>query len=154
MRCYGIINSMDDKHPARGQGNRADHSEKDRAIQLLSLEYQTIRDEMIMRMSSRFQFLGFTTTAAALLATIVGHSLPRSETWLIVGLAVGIFIFGLTCFLFLGRQNIRLSARVATIEQRINELSPVQAGEPSLLSWVSEHQQRGSIKRISHGQLL
>jgi hypothetical protein len=134
---------MDTKYSPRARGNRVDYSEQDQAIKVLSLEYQTLRDEMIMRMSSRFQFLGFTTTAAALLATIVSHSALGFQTWLIVGLATGVFMFGFACFWFLGRHVIYISARIANLEQRINELLPTQPGEPSLLSWESEHQQHG-----------
>jgi hypothetical protein len=131
---------MDVKYRLKGRSNRTDHWEQDQAMKMLSLEYQTLRDEMIMRMSSRFQFLGFTTTAAALLATIIGHSSLGYQTWLIVGLAAGTFILGFACFWLLGRHIIYMSARVAHIEKRINDLLP---GNPNLLTWESEHQQHG-----------
>jgi hypothetical protein len=143
---------MEIKYHPRGQG-RVDHSERDQAIKVLSLEYQTLRDEMIMQMSSRFQFLGFTTAAAALLATVAGRSALNFQAWLIVGLAVGVFMFGIACFWILGRHVIYISGRVANIERRINELLPTQPGEPSLLSWETEHQQRGYSRRRINAHL-
>src|SRR5947207_2934972 len=99
---------METKRHAGGQRNRADHSERDQVIQVLSLEYQTLRDEMIMRMSSRFQFLGFMTAAAALLATVVGRPASSLQSWIIVSLAAGVFIFGLICFWLLGRHVVHI----------------------------------------------
>jgi hypothetical protein len=132
---------------------KADLAERDQAIQLLSLEYQTLREEMIMRMSSRFQFLGFTTTASALLATAVSHSPLGVGTWPVAALAAGVFLFGLACFLLLGRTVVDLSIRVTGIERRINDLLPVQPGTPGWLGWHSEPRHRSVIARMTYGEL-
>lgn len=142
---------MDAKRQAKGQRSHADYSQNDRAVQILSLEYQALRDEMVMRLSSRYQFLGFTTTAAALLTAAGGTSPLGLNKWLISALAAGVFIFGLACFFILGRIVANLTVRIADIEQRINALGPVQPGEPALLSWVTEHEQRGPLKSINFG---
>ena len=84
-------------------------------------------------------FPRLTTTAAALLATIIGHSSLGYQTWLIVGLAGGTFTLGFGCFWLLGRHIHYMSTRVAHIEKRIDRLP----GNPNLLTWESEHQQRG-----------
>jgi hypothetical protein len=103
----------------------------------------------------RFQFLGFMTTAAALLASgALGHSAFGGQTWLAVMLAVGVFTFGLACFLILGRQMVRLSARVAKIENRINALMSAEYGTPILLSWESDHQRRGPLQKLILGTFL
>jgi hypothetical protein len=140
-----IKRRLDDRH---GKDN---NSARDQAIHVLSLEYQTLRDEMIMRMSSRFQFLGFMTAAAAVLATIIDHSVSGLQMWVIVGLAVTIFLFGVTGFFILGRHLFYMSARVAEIEQNINEMLPPQPGVPSLLGWESERQGRTLLERLNFG---
>ena len=127
---------------------------RDSTIQILSLEYQTLRDELIVRIGGRFQFLGLTTTAAAILATGLFGSpvLPNGHRTVGI-LATAVFLFGLLNFLVLGRHIIRLSARIAKIESRINSLASAGEGEATLLSWESEHQKRGFLDRISLGLL-
>lgn len=118
-------------------------------IQILSLEYQTLRDDILLRSSGRFQFLGLMTTAAALLTSgIFGHSIFGEQTWISVGLALAVFAFGLVSFMFLGRQMFFLSARAADIEQRINALVPAEAGAPALLSWEIDKQHRTRLQRL------
>lgn len=117
-------------------------------VQVLSLEYQTLRDDILVRTSGRFQFLGLMTTAAALLASgIFGHSVFGSQTWIAAGLAFAVFSFGLFCFAFLGRQAAALSARIAQIEKHINSLAPKQEGYV-LLGWECDWQQRRGLPRL------
>lgn len=124
------------------QGETADSQETDRIIQLLSLEYTTLRDEMLTRISGRFQFLGLMTTAAALVGSGIGHSPLGLSTWATATLAAGVFLFGLACFWRLGRHILGLSKRIAIIERRLNGLVPVSSGAPVLLSWESERQRQ------------
>src|SRR6266496_2486938 len=100
------------------EGDAPDTLEVDRAIQLLSLEYNSIKGEMLTRTSGRFQFLGLMTTAAALVASGVGDSKLGISTWATAALAAGVFLFGLICFIFLGHQIVRMAERVADIEHR------------------------------------
>ncbi len=61
------MNDNRDAGPARRRA-----TEDNQVIQVLSLEYQTLRAELFTRMSGRFQFLGFMTTAAALVIAGIG----------------------------------------------------------------------------------
>jgi hypothetical protein len=114
----------------------------DRKVQVLALEYQTLRQEVLVRIAGRFQFLGLMTTAAAILASgFFGHSIFGSQAWISLVLAAGVFGFGLLCYLLLGHHIIRTSTRLAQIEARINALVPAESDvSPPLLSWESERQ--------------
>src|SRR6266704_22076 len=129
---------MCDKRRGEAESKPEGHVDRERIIQLLSLEYQTLRDDLLVRTSGRFQFLGLMTTAAALLATgIFGHSVFGSQNWIAATLALGVFAFGLVCFLILGRHMVILSTRLAEIERRINALVPAEPGFSAVLSWES-----------------
>jgi hypothetical protein len=130
------------------------NADRNGAIQILSLEYQTLRDELIARIAGRFQFLGLTTTAAAILVTgLFGNPILRSDEWIAAILAMTVFVFGLANFLVLGRHVILLSAKIAKLEYRINSLASFGDDEAALLSWESAHQERGFLDRISMGLL-
>jgi len=121
--------------------------ESDTRVQILSMEYDTLRAEILMLISSRYQFLGFATAAAAILATGAGHLSLGPGVWFLAILAGGIFFFGVGSFWYLGNRIALISMRVARIEDRINGLVPAGPGNPKLLSWESEHQRRGRISR-------
>jgi hypothetical protein len=110
----------------------------DKAIDVLGLEYQSLRSDLIMRSGARFQFLGFITASAAILATGLGDSHSSLETHVLVVLGIVLFIFGLVTFWLQGREQAVISAKIASIEQRLNNL--VQ--KPGLLSWETTHQER------------
>ena len=110
----------------------------DKAIDVLGLEYQSLRSDLIMRSGARFQFLGFITASAAILATGLGDSHSSLETHVLVGLGIALFIFGLITFWLQGREQALISAEIARIEQKLNNL--VQ--KPGLLSWETTHQER------------
>jgi hypothetical protein len=127
-------------------------AEHDRIIQALSLEYQTLREEILVRTSGRFQFLGLTTTAAALLTTgSFGSSVFGSQRWIPDLLAIAVFVFGVICFLYVGRARVACSIKVAEIERRINALLPAEPGSSAVLSWESAHQQRNFYQRLKLG---
>jgi hypothetical protein len=111
-------------------------------VQVLSLEYQTLRGSILMRTSARYQFLGFTTAAAAILATGAGSRSFGAEVWFLAILAGGIFLFGAGSFWYLGSEIAYQSRRVAEVERRINGLVPVDSDHGPLLSWDSDHQRR------------
>jgi hypothetical protein len=116
-------------------------------VQILSLEYNTLRAEILVLMSSRYQFLGFATAAAAILATGAGHLSLSPGAWLLAVLAGGIFLFGIGSFWYLGNNIALISMRVAILETRINGLAPAGLSDPRFLSWESEHQDRRRIGR-------
>ena len=126
-------------------------SGRDVEVQVLSLEYQTLRDEVLVRISSRYQFLGFTTAAAALLATGSGSLVSGPREWLLPVLAGVIFVLGIVWYWYLGATIAMLSQRIAEIESRINSLVPA---DPTLLSWESSHQRRTLFDRWVHGYWL
>ena len=72
--------------------------ESDLKVQVLSLEYETLRNAILMKISSSYQFLGFTVAAAAILATGAGHLSLNSGGWFLAILAGGIFILGIVSF--------------------------------------------------------
>lgn len=121
---------MTDGHSAKSESRRPEGADLDRIIQILSQEYQTLRQEILVRASGRFQFLGLMTTAAALLASgVLGHSIFSGQTLISAILAAVVFAFGLAYFLHLGRQMVDVSARVAQLEERINALVPSESAE-------------------------
>jgi hypothetical protein len=129
---------MGDNRRGEPKSNKISDENRDYIIRVLSLEYQTLREEMLTRTSGRFQFLGLMTTAAALLTTgVFSSSVFRSQTWISAALAILVFAFGVACFVYLGRQRMILSDGVAAIERRINNLLPPEAGFSAVLSWES-----------------
>jgi len=133
------------------------HEDSDRAclINLLSLEYQTLRSELLVRVSGRFQFLGLMTTASALLATgVFSGSVFTGQKWLVGILATTVFAFGLINFWVLGRHVLVLSRRIAEIEDRINGLAPLPTGASVPLSWESSLQQNSFYHRLTLGFLV
>lgn len=145
-----MINGMHETQGHEASGNNMSPSEKDRLLEVLSLEYKTLRDEVLMRSSGRFQFLGLMTTAAALLATGVGSSLSGTKAWVSAALAILVFGVGLESFWWLGRNIIALSTWIAELEQRISQLV-CPGNDQGPLNWETEHQQRSLMERISYG---
>jgi hypothetical protein len=109
---------------------------KDDPVQVLALEYQSLRADLQVRSAARFQFLGFITAAAAILATGLGH-LSSNQTHILEGLAFLLFIFGLASFWLQGKDQALISAHVANLEEKIN-----QAMSADLLTWETQHQER------------
>jgi hypothetical protein len=136
---------MDQRQQAPARKRQLGSGDRDRILQVLSLEYQTLRQDILVRTSGRFQFLGLMTTAAALLATgIFGHSAFGSKTWISIVLAAAVFGFGVACFWLLGHHIMLVSARLAQIEARINNLVPAETDSSApLLSWESVRQVQG-----------
>lgn len=128
-----------------------DPADRDRLFQAYALEYQTLWSEIIATLSGRWQFLGFMTTAAALLASAAGHL--GGGTWLLLVLASGVFAFGLLSFWLLGRTVVIISARLATIESKMNAFLPVQREASAPMSWQTERQERSLWGRITFGPL-
>jgi hypothetical protein len=110
-------------------------------VQVLALEYQSLRADLQTRSAARFQFLGFVTAAAAILATGLGHSTADLTTYAIGG---ALFLVGLVSFWLQGNDQARISAHIAEIEQRINQLVP---GQLNLLTWETRHQERSCFHR-------
>jgi hypothetical protein len=148
-RC-GIIHDMSDECCGEAQSKQVTDVDRDRIIQALSLEYQSLREEINVRTSGRFQFLGLTTTAAALLTTgAFGSSVFGSQRWIPDLLALLVFVFGLISFIVVGIGRKACSKKVAATEKRINALIPAEPGFTSVLSWESDHQNPGPLSMFS-----
>jgi len=115
-------------------------AEIERIVQVLSLEYDTLRDEILVRLTARYQFVGFVTGAAGLIGAGIGLSSYGVKTWILVGLATSVVAAGVWGYVLMRYQNIRLSARVALLERRINDLVHAEPGYPRLLSWETDQQ--------------
>jgi hypothetical protein len=110
---------------------------KDDPVQVLSLEYQSLRADLQVRSAARFQFLGFITASAAILATGFGQSSSGQTTYILEGLGGALFILGLASFWLQGKDQALISAHVASLEEKINH-----AMSAELLSWERRHQER------------
>jgi hypothetical protein len=117
--------------------------EEGKRVDVLGLEYQSLRSDLVMRSGARFQFLGFITASAAILATGLGDSRSILETRVLVSLGAVLFIVGLITFWLQGSEQAAISAKIADIEGRLNHL----VGDPGLLSWETDHQQRSFFNR-------
>jgi hypothetical protein len=129
---------MQNNGSAEAQAPKPD-AERDRSLQVLMLEYGTLRAEILMRLSARYQFIGFITAAAALIGVAIGYS-SGLKVWLLTVVTITVLAAGLYGYFRMVLRGKLISARVAEIEDRINKLVPVEPGTPNLLSWESEHQ--------------
>jgi hypothetical protein len=110
-------------------------NDKDK-IDILLKEYDTLRQEILMRINHRFLMLG-------IIGTLLGFVLINDNPQLrihIFGLSTKIILLMsgalllLALWLFLGYLLGTLAARISTIERQINEI----AGK-KLLEWESRH---------------
>jgi hypothetical protein len=151
----GHVAGLDDVVDMGGIGpspGQTETSINNQIIEALALEYQSLRDELLTRTTGRFQFLGLTATAAALLVSGIGGTGHGLGLWPSVGLAVAVLGLGLGNFFNLGRDILRLSARIAQIEQRINGLLPVPGDGQDVLIWETNRQQRSLFERAVLGR--
>ncbi len=107
-------------------------------LQVLALEYGTLREEILTRLSARYQFVGFVTTAAGLIGVGIGYS-SGFKVWLLIALAVAVLAVGIVGYFHMRSYGMLVSARIIEIEDRINKLVPVEPGTRNLLSWETEH---------------
>jgi hypothetical protein len=134
LRCV-MIYDMSYRRRGNSKGSVVNDGNRRDIIQILSLEYQILREETVLRTTGRFQFLGLMTTAAALLTTgIFGSSSFKNQTWIAASLALLVFLFGVVCFVYLGRQRGVALMQVAALEKRINALVQAEPGYSMILS--------------------
>lgn len=108
----------------------------DRILQVLALEYQNLNAQIVARLSARYQFLGFLTAGAAILAAASGQPALSAATWVLALLAAGVLGSGIFLFWYMGRIIALQATRLAEIEGRINRLVPREtADSPELLGW-------------------
>ncbi len=107
----------------------------DEHVQLLSMEYKSLRSDLQMRSSARFQFLGLITASAAVLATGLGGSHSPDTTKVLAVLGIALFLLGVGAFWRQGRDQAIISYKISSLERRINNLARTEPGERDLLSW-------------------
>jgi hypothetical protein len=126
----------------------------DERLRTLSMEYQSLRSDLQMRSSARFQFLGLVTAAAAVLATGLGSSHTGHVTIVLEILAAVLFALGLITFWLQGKDQATISAYIASIENRINNLVPPEPGKVGLLRWEAINQERSKFDKWVPGLRL
>ena len=122
---------------------RAD-AQLDHVLQVLMLEYGTLRDEILARLSARYQFIGFVTGAAALVGVAIGYS-SGLKLWLLTAVSIAVLAIGFYGYCRMVIRGRLISARVAEIEERINKLVLAESNSPKLLTWESEHKEEAFI---------
>lgn len=124
----------------------------DRILQVLTLEYQNLNAQIIARLSARYQFLGFLTAGAAILAAASGQPAFSSGTWVLGALAAAVLVSGIFLFWYLGRTIALQTVYLAEIEERINKLVPGESVDsPRLLSWELDQRSKNSIASFIAG---
>lgn len=116
----------------------------DERVRILSMEYESLRSDLQMRSSARFQFLGLVTASAAVLATGLGSSHSSHVTLVLEVLAVVLFCLGLGAFWLQGKDQAIISYYLASLEDRINKLTE---GETRLLRWETLNQGRSNFDK-------
>jgi len=108
----------------------------------LSLEYNSLRQEISGRMNSRYQTL---TLLAATAGVIIGFAPEKSgfpKEW-VYGLGLGLFLVGLFAWLHAGWSIGSLSKQVAQLEADINLVaSETSQTVLDLLTWEKSRQNR------------
>jgi hypothetical protein len=131
------------KHRSELRDSRTEDKNREYLVHILAVEYQTLRQEIQDRTSGRYQFLGLTTTAAALLTTgIFGSSIFEGRIWIAAGLAIVVFTFGVVSFVYLGRMRELTIIEAAALERRINALLPAEPGFSAVLTRASNRGER------------
>jgi hypothetical protein len=117
----------------------------------LSLEYGTLREELLERTARRTQTAGFLTASAAVLVALAS---TKDNTWVPLLMAVaGVFvILAALTWWGNGRTIRKLSAHVAQLECDINAATNGTLATTRYLRWESEHQDRNLWFRLWYGQ--
>lgn len=87
----------------------------DHRLTALFKEYDTLREEILLRVRTRFELLGFLAVAAGFLLSDAGGGTR-------VALAAGAAIVGAAVWLWLRLAIARCAYHLATTERRINEM--------------------------------
>jgi hypothetical protein len=120
------------------------HPAADRAIDVLRIEYDTLRAEIMGHQSNRFQFLVVSTTVAvAIVAAAHFVKGDATSTWLTASIGFVILAIGYLSFLHMGRAIVALSEGIAIIEARINSIMHHAYGtDADLLRWETARTQQ------------
>jgi len=102
-------------NPAMCQGGQNDVQSQE--IEVLLHEYDSLRDEVLSRISARFQLLGYLSIAATLLGV---SSISNGWHWVpVVVITVAVLI---ALWLYLGFAVRRCAVRLREIEEEVNDI--------------------------------
>lgn len=117
-------------------------------LQALSLEYNSLRQEIVMRMDRRYQTVTLLGAAAAL---VFGFAPKDSNlpAWMVYAVSVVLLAAGIGSWWHSGRSVGKLSQRVAWLEHDINQVVNLTAAESNsgALRWESDQQGRTGSTR-------
>jgi hypothetical protein len=140
------------RSPAPTPGNALEEHRTDQIVSILSLEYQTLRAEILARSAYRFQTLTIMGTAGALVAAAITAGV-EDVRWPIVAVIAGIYILvGLIAYFRMGTLLDACARRVAEIEKMVNVTMNEGYGSPALLVWESRTTERSRLQRILSGR--
>lgn len=114
----------------------------------LSLEYNSLRQEITSRMGHRSQTLTVLVAAAGLFLSFAPNNsdLSTGTVQLITGVLVGV---GVVAWFHAGWSVGRMSRRVAQLESDINYVVDKSSGASALLRWDTDRQKRGWLGFVS-----
>lgn len=122
----------------------------DRIFAALSLEYGTLRGELVEKTTRRGQTAGFLSAAAAVLLAIAS---AKNDDWVVLLVAAAAVYLVLAAATWV--QNSRtirgLSAHVAQLEHDLNEAVNRELSTTMYLRWETTHQTRNWWYRRWYG---
>jgi hypothetical protein len=120
---------------------------KEAELQLLLEEYRTLRTELLQRISSRLQLLGFFGASAALVVGVRGE---RAAAYFLVLIVTVLAVYWWRSAVLLGR----VARRLVLIEARLNGLASMTYGiDDPVFSYHSSHIPRW-ISRLTRAQAV
>jgi hypothetical protein len=113
---------------------------EDRTLQVLAMEYETLRVKILMCATAAINLSDSLQQPQLSLEPALACRPNGLKACILVGLAAIVLAIGVYGYDRMRYHLILLSARIAQIEDRINNLVPSRPGSPKLISWESEHQ--------------
>ncbi|WP_328324422.1 hypothetical protein OHA70_33270 [Kribbella sp. NBC_00382] len=122
------------------------------ALKACSLEYATLRTEILNTNASRHQIPLIAIGAASLVAGFTPDS-SRLPDWLVYSVSVFLVILGIVTWWHAGWDMGKLSTRIAQIEKIVTELMTEAYGPEAeeWLSWETSKQNREGLAWLFHG---
>jgi hypothetical protein len=143
-----MLSGMGEGTPQSDRDAAAQKAGFDAILALRTLEYGTLRTEILARSNAKSQQFTVVVAVSALLAGLASGE--TVSAWGFV-LAAGVSLLGLASWFDASRSIGRLSRRLALIECEINTLMAVY-GAGDVLHWEIPQQQRGWFKRLVFGK--
>lgn len=121
-------------------------------IDLLKMEYDTLRAEVVALSSGRLQFMSIPSISVAAAVALVVSQRPTTPGVALIAALLGLVLASaLLIYLQIGRSIAALSARIAFLETRLNDIVSSEYGLTLGLDWERQHQTRSGLSRIYNG---